>query len=87
MMYWQQLLPGFIHKVKFEQLITNTQEQMDRLLGFCGLVDDAADKRVPEESRRPEYDAQPIPEAVLGIWMPYQRHLTPLFDALEKETN
>jgi len=87
MMYWQQLLPGFIHKVKFEQLITNTQEQMDRLLGFCGLVDDAADKRVPEESGRPEYDALPIPEAVLGIWKPYQRHLSPLFDALEKETN
>ena len=37
MNYWNNLLPNFIHNIKYENLIYNTEVEIINLLKFCDL--------------------------------------------------
>jgi len=38
MLHWNEVLPGFIHELKYEDLIHNQKEQVKQVLEFCGLI-------------------------------------------------
>lgn len=83
--YWDQLLPGYIYKLKFEEMIAEPETQLRGLLDFCGLEwDDAClhESRIGQGETR--VDSMPTPENSIGVWKPYEKYLAPLFDALDK---
>jgi tetratricopeptide (TPR) repeat protein len=86
MAYWDQLLPGLIYKLKFEEMIADPETQLRGLLDFCGLEWDEA---CLHESRIEQGESwaasMPTPENAIGVWKPYEKHLAPLFEALEKQ--
>lgn len=77
MAYWDRLLRGFVYKVNFEELVADPQTQIRGVLDFCGLEPGS----VQEESG---FTALPTPENAVGVWRPYERRLSPLFEALGK---
>jgi len=87
MEYWDQLLPGFIYRLKFEDLISDPQQQIPRLMNFCGLGWKGAQQENSPDSGANEFsdiDSIPTLENVIGVWKPYAKYLAPLFDALEQ---
>jgi len=84
MEYWNQLFPGLIYKVKFEDILADTETQIRGLLDFCGLNwDDAClEQSRAEQGGLLGLTSIPTPEDTTGIWKPYERFLSPLFDAL-----
>ena len=86
MEYWDQLLPGYIYKLKFEEIIADPKTQLRGLLDFCGLEWDDASLHEPriEQAGEPGLITMPTPANAIGVWKPYEKHLAPLFDALEK---
>ena len=87
MEYWDQLLPGFIYKVKFEDILVDMETQIRGLLNFCGLdwEDACLDESCIENKGSYEFTSMPAPENTTCIWKPYEKHLSPLFSALEKK--
>ncbi len=86
MEYWSQLLPGFFYKVKFDDLIADPEKQLKVLLDYCGLEwDDVCLGEVHmEQAGGPGPATMPTPENAIGVWRPYEKYLSPLFDAIEK---
>ncbi len=83
--YWEQLLPGFIYKLKFEDLLAAPETQLRGLLDFCGLEwDDASLHEPRREQGETGVASMPTAENAIGVWKPYEKHLAPLFDALDK---
>ena len=37
MKYWNNILPNFIYNIKYENLISNTENEVRNLLKFCNL--------------------------------------------------
>ena len=37
MKYWNDILPNFIYNIKYEKLISNTENEVRNLLKFCNL--------------------------------------------------
>lgn len=86
MAYWNQLLPGSIYKLKFEEMIADPQTQLRGLLDFCGLEwDDACLHESRIEQGETRAACMPTPENAIGVWKPYEKYLSPLFDALDKQ--
>ncbi len=83
--YWEQLLPGYIYKLKFEEIIADPETQLRKLLNFCGLEWDDASLHEPRRGQGETWAASmPTAENAIGVWKPYENHLAPLFDVLDK---
>ena len=89
MEYWDQLLPGFIYKVAFENILADPETQMRGLLEFCGLDwDDAClEASSAEQGGLPGLASIPSREDTIGVWKPYEKYLSPLFDALGQQVD
>lgn len=88
MRHWHAVLPGFVHDVRYEDLIADQEGETRRLLAACGL-----DFR-PEcleffKTERPVHTASltqvrsPIFAGSVGIARRYGAALDPLYEALE----
>ncbi|NIM70972.1 MAG: tetratricopeptide repeat protein [Xanthomonadales bacterium] len=87
MAFWETLLPGRIHHVKYEALVRDTEPQVRRLLAFCGLAFHPACLEPHRRARGvgSPSDAQvrqPIHGRAVGRWKHYAAHLQPLREAL-----
>lgn len=85
--HWDTVLPGFVHRISYEDLVGNTEGEIRKLLDFCGLdFEDACLK--PHETKRvvrtasSEQVRQPIYKDALEQWRHYEQHLEPLRKAL-----
>ncbi len=89
MAHWKTVLPGFVHTLRYEDLVENPEARLRGLLDFCGLDWDDACLRF-HESRRAVTTASnlqvrsPLNRRGLARWKRYESHLGPLFQALEK---
>ena len=85
--HWQESLPGFVHDLRYEELLQNQEAETRKLLEFCDMEwDDAClDFHLTE---RPVHTAsvnqvrRPIYKSSLGRAARYSKHLAPLRDAL-----
>jgi tetratricopeptide (TPR) repeat protein len=87
MAHWDEVLPGFVHRIENERLIDDLEGEVRKLLSFCGLdfeqscVDYHQNKR---NVRTPssEQVRQPISRSGVDQWRSYQNFLDPLRNAL-----
>jgi tetratricopeptide (TPR) repeat protein len=91
MAHFDRVLPGLVHRIGYEELITDTEPQVRKLLAYCGLPFDPAclnfhqtDRAVRTASA--EQVRQPIYRSSLDQWRRFERWLGPLADALHDPT-
>lgn len=87
MRHWDDVLPGEILRVEYEDVVADLESQVRRILDFCGLSFEAGcvdfhqtDRAVRTASS--EQVRQPINSAGLEQWRHFEAHLDPLKAAL-----
>jgi hypothetical protein len=87
--FWAQQAPGRVLSLQYEQLVSDPENQIRRLLDFAGLEFEPACLS-PEQARRAVNTAsalqvrEPIHARGIGHWQRYAHHLGELQQALEK---
>lgn len=87
MRHWDDVMPGEILRVEYEDVVADLESQVRRILDFCGLAFEAGcvdfhqtDRAVRTASS--EQVRQPINSAGLEQWRHFEAHLDPLKAAL-----
>jgi len=80
MKYWQEVLPGKVLDVHYEETVDDLENQVRRILDFCGLpfeqscVDFHQTERAVKTASS-EQVRQPIYTGALGTWRRYEKYL------------
>jgi hypothetical protein len=87
MAHFDAVLPGRIHRVIYEQMITDTEGEVRRLLDYCGLAFEEQCLRFFENDRpvrtaSSEQVRKPIYKEGVDHWRHFEHWLGPLKDAL-----
>lgn len=87
MAHFDRVLPGRVHRVIYEQLVTDTEAQVRRLLRYCGLEFEPGCLRFHENDRAvrtasSEQVRQPLYREALDHWKHFAPWLGPLEAAL-----
>ncbi|HEV8017339.1 MAG TPA: sulfotransferase [Steroidobacteraceae bacterium] len=85
--HFDAVLPGRVHRVFYESMITDTEAQVRRLLEYCGLPYEEGCLKFYENERAvrtasSEQVRQPIFQDALEHWRHFEPWLGPLEDAL-----
>jgi tetratricopeptide (TPR) repeat protein len=85
--HWDEVLPGKVLHVQYEDLVRDPETNIRRLLEHCGLPFEAACLNQHETSRAvrtpsAEQVRQPIYTSAVGYWRHYEKELEPLKRAL-----
>ncbi len=87
--HWEKMLPGFILRVNNEDVISDLEGEVRRMLNFCELEFEEScllfhqtkrDVRTPSA----EQVRQPVSRAGVNTWKPFEEFLSPLKEALGK---
>jgi tetratricopeptide (TPR) repeat protein len=86
--HWAQVLPGRVLTVQYEDVVTDFESQVRRLLAFCGLSWEDACLRFYESDRpvrtpSSEQVRQPIYDRSIGHWRHFAHHLDELIAVIE----
>ncbi len=86
--HFQNLMPGFILDVHYEQVVADLEVQVHRILDFCNLPFEAECLRFHETERAvktasSEQVRRPIYASSVNLWRNYERHLDELIETLE----
>jgi hypothetical protein len=87
MQHWNRVLPGEILRVENEVLIDDFDNQLRRMLDYCGLPFEEQCLRYYETERdirtpSAEQVRKPLSRAGIDQWRNYEPWLAPLVDAL-----
>jgi tetratricopeptide (TPR) repeat protein len=87
MAHFDEVLPGWVHRVIYEDLVEDTEAEIRRLLDFCGLPFEPACLRFWEGGRAVSTHSsqqvrRPIFRDSLALWRKYEPWLEPLRSAL-----
>lgn len=87
MKHFDEVLPGFVHRIIYEELVADTETEVRRLLDFCGLEFEPACLAFYETERAvrtasSEQVRQPIYTGGVEHWRHYEPWLAPLKRAL-----
>ena len=87
MAHFDEVLPGRVYRVFYENMVEDTESEVRRLLDYCGLPFEAGCLRFFENERpvrtaSSEQVRQPIYRGGLDQWRHYERWLGPLEKAL-----
>jgi len=85
--HWDKVLPGRVLRMQYEEIVADTENQVRRLLDYCGLPFEEACLRFYETKRAvrtasSEQVRQPIYGAAVEQWRHYLPHLGPLIEVL-----
>jgi hypothetical protein len=85
--HFEQLLPGRIHRVIYEELVENPEQEIRRLLDYCGLPFEESCLRFYETDRgirtiSSEQVRQPLYKSAVEKWRNFEPWLDPLKNAL-----
>ncbi|MEJ8569118.1 tetratricopeptide repeat-containing sulfotransferase family protein [Elongatibacter sediminis] len=86
--YWHEVLPGRVLTVQYEDLVTDFESQVNRLLDYCELPREDGPYRFWETDRpvrtaSSEQVRQPIYSGSIHRWRRYRHHLDELMEVLE----
>ena len=87
MAHFDEVLPGRVHRVIYEEMVERTEEQVRALLAYCGLPFDERCLKFYENDRAvrtpsSEQVRQPIYRDAVDQWRHYEPWLAPLKQAL-----
>jgi len=87
MAHWEKVLPGFMHTIKYEDLVSDQHDKTKNLLDFCGLPWDEACLFFHKTERRVSTASlaqvrQPIYQDSVELWKRYEKQLEPLSRAI-----
>ena len=87
MAHFDNILPGRVHRVRYEDLVNDTETEVHRLLAYCGLELEPACLRFWDNGRAvatpsAEQVRRPIFREALDAWRHYEPWLGPLKQAL-----
>ena len=90
MRHWEQVLPGRVLEVRYEDMVRDQEGQTQRLLAHCGLPWEDACLRFYETERAvrtasSEQVRQPIYSSSVNHWRNFREELAPLIDILGDE--
>lgn len=90
MEHWEDVLPGFVLRVNNEDVITDLEKEVLRLLEFCGLPFEQACldfHKTQRNVRTPssEQVRRPVNSSGVGQWRKYGPFLEPLIESLGEE--
>jgi len=90
MRHWQQVLPGRVLEVRYENMVRNQEAETRRLLEYCGLPWEDACLRFYETERpvrtaSSEQVRQPIYDTSINHWRNFRSQLAPLIEELGDE--
>jgi tetratricopeptide (TPR) repeat protein len=85
--HWDAVLPGRVHHVQYEDMVTDTENQIRQLLDYCELPFEDQCLRFYETERAirtpsAEQVRQPVYKEGLAQWRNFEGHLKPLKSAL-----
>jgi tetratricopeptide (TPR) repeat protein len=85
--HWDRALPGRVHRVQYEDMVADTEQQIRALLEYCGLDFEEQCLRFYETKRAirtpsAEQVRQPVYKEGLEQWRHFEAHLGPLKEAL-----
>jgi tetratricopeptide (TPR) repeat protein len=88
MSHWDSVLPGRILRVDYEAVVEDTEEQIRRMLDYCGLEFERGCLEFYRTERTirtasSEQVRQPIYRSAVDQWRFYEAHLGPLKQSLE----
>ncbi len=83
MEYWHETLPGRIHDVEYEQLVTNPKSEVRQLLEFIGMPNHPACLEFHKTQRLVRAPSasqvrQPLYDSAIGFWKNYADELEPM---------
>ena len=86
--HWQQLMPGYVLDVQYEDVVADLEAQVRRILDFCGLPFEESCLRFHETERAvktasSEQVRRPIYSSSVHLWRNYESHLGDLIEVLE----
>ena len=90
MAHWHRVLPGVMHTIRYEELVTDTEALAKEMLSYCDLSWEAECLRYSESA---EYDTTASTEELsmaidresIGRWKRYEEQLRPVSDILQRE--
>ena len=85
--HWDEVLPGRVHRVQYEDMVADSEGEIRRLLGYCELQFEEQCLRFYETERAirtpsAEQVRKPVYKEGLDHWRNYEEHLGPLKAAL-----
>jgi Flp pilus assembly protein TadD len=85
--HWDEVLPGRVHRVQYENMVDDTEAQIKAVLEYCGLNFEEQCLRFYDTERAirtpsAEQVRQPVYKEGLEHWRNYENHLGPLKEAL-----
>ena len=89
MTFWKTKIPNFIHDVEYESLVHNKDQEIKKILDFCGLVWDEKCLSPDKNSRTPiktvsvSQARQPIYKSSLNSNVNYDKYLNNMFSILK----
>jgi len=88
--HWDEVLPGRVHRVQYEEMVADTEAQIRALLDYCGLEFEEQCLKFYETERSirtpsAEQVRKPIYKEGLEQWRNFEAHLDPLKEALGPE--
>lgn len=86
--YWDEVLPGKVLRVQYEDVVNDMEGQARRMIAHCGLEWEEQIERFYETERAvktasSEQVRQPIYKGSLDTWKNYEHHLGDLIEQLE----
>ena len=81
--HWDEVLPGKIHRVQYENMINNTEEEIRKLLDYCGVTFENAclnffDNKRAVRTPSSEQVRQPIYNSSVKHWENFEPYLEDL---------
>ena len=86
--HWHKVLPGKVLDVQYEDVVSDLDAQVRRMLDYCGLPFEEACLRFHETERAvktasSEQVRKPIYSSSVNLWRNYEQHLDELIQILE----
>ncbi len=87
MAHWDEVLPGYVLRVQYEDVVTDLESQVRRILEFCGLPFDPAcldyhKSDRPVNTASAEQVREPIYTSAVEFWKNYDPYLDELREVL-----
>ena len=88
MNHWNEVMPGKVLDVQYEDVVSDLETQVRRILEYCELPWDDACLKFYETDRAvktasSEQVRKPIYTSSMHLWRNYEQHLGPLIEVLE----